>query len=227
MEKKKVLSEMISDEIFNMITIEKRFKPGDKLPSEQVLSCELNVSRTTLREATKQLAERGILEIRRGSGTFVSENNLDWDVLKIGEIAHKPMEAIDLVEIRLILEPEMAYLAATRATESEIKRICAYGKQLEEIILSGKDKRELEQKFHMSIAQSVHNSFVDKLMPVLFLAIGKTSSVFWKNEKLDIDAIDDHNMLMEYIRNRDGDAARAVMKFHILRGVRDYKKRNK
>lgn len=221
----KVLSQRIADEIFNMITVEKRFASGDRLPNEKEFSAELNISRTTFREAAKQLAERGVLEIKRGNGTFVCANVENFVGIKMETMMDDTMDVLDLVEIRLLLEPEMAYLAASRATESEIKRICTYGKQLEEVILKGENKSELERKFHMSIAQSVHNSFIDKLMPVLFIAIGQTTAKFWENKELNMLAIEDHRTIMEYIKNRDGDGARTVMKFHILRGVRDLKQR--
>lgn len=222
---KKVLSDRIADEIFNMIVVEKRFSAGDRIPSEQEFAKELNVSRTTFREAAKQLVERGVLEIKRGNGTFVSEGIESISDFRMRSIIDDKIDLMDLIEIRLLLEPEMAYLAAQRATEAEIRRICNYGKQLEELIMHGEDKSDMEQKFHMSIAQSVHNSFVDKLMPVLFLAIGQTSALFWHGKNLKSVAIEDHRMIMEYIKNRDSEGAKTVMKFHILRGLRDLKKR--
>lgn len=66
----KMLSQSVADSIRSMITIEKRFRPGDKLPNEMDLAEELNVSRTTLREAVRILAAYDILEVRRGLGTF-------------------------------------------------------------------------------------------------------------------------------------------------------------
>lgn len=70
MEKKR-LSESIADTILAMITIENRFCPGDKLPNENDMSAELNVSRTTLREAIRILVTRGILKIDRGKAEAV------------------------------------------------------------------------------------------------------------------------------------------------------------
>ena len=67
--KNKMLSQSVADSILSMITIEKRFSVGDKLPNEMELSEELNVSRTTLREAIRMLVAYDILEIRRGKGT--------------------------------------------------------------------------------------------------------------------------------------------------------------
>ncbi len=68
------LSDSIAEDIVAMISIEKRFVPGDKLPNENELSRELNISRTTLREAIRILVTNGILEIKRGRGTFVKEH---------------------------------------------------------------------------------------------------------------------------------------------------------
>lgn len=74
--KNKMLSQSIADSILSMITIEKRFSAGDKLPNELELSEELHVSRTTLREAIRILVAYDILEIKRGKGTYVTEKYL-------------------------------------------------------------------------------------------------------------------------------------------------------
>ena len=74
MEQESRLSDRIADTILSMITVEKRFHPGSKLPNENELSREMKVSRTTLREAIRILVTGNILEIRRGRGTFVRED---------------------------------------------------------------------------------------------------------------------------------------------------------
>ena len=71
--KNKMLSQSIADTMLSMITIEKRFSAGDKLPNENEVSEELNVSRTTLREAIRTLVAYNVLEIQRGKGTFVTQ----------------------------------------------------------------------------------------------------------------------------------------------------------
>lgn len=118
--KNKMLSQSVADTILSMITIEKRFSAGDKLPNELDLSEELNVSRTTLREAIRILAAYDILEIQRGKGTFVTENALKQpqDFAPLSSIK---VNAKDLYEMRLIFEPEAAYFAALRGTDAEIK----------------------------------------------------------------------------------------------------------
>ena len=73
MERKKAkLSEKTSDRLYELIVEERRYMPGSKLPNENELSGALGVSRTTLREAISFLAAQGVLEIRRGKGTFVA-----------------------------------------------------------------------------------------------------------------------------------------------------------
>ncbi len=134
--KNKMLSQSIADNILSMITIEKRFSVGDKLPNELELSEELNVSRTTLREAIRILVAYDILEIRRGKGTYVAEKALEQPQ-DLEQLSSVKVNAKDLYEMQLIFEPEAAYLAAIRGTDAEIKRIADYGKRIENEIKSG------------------------------------------------------------------------------------------
>ena len=139
MESDSRLSDRIADSILSMIVAEKRFLPGSKLPNENVLSQELKVSRTTLREAIRILATGGILEIRRGRGTFVREDFKQEQPEELSVLSSAKVKARDLYEMRLIFEPEAAYYAALRATEEEIQRILALGKEIEQRIYQRKD----------------------------------------------------------------------------------------
>ena len=134
--KNKMLSQSVADSILSMITIEKRFSVGDKLPNEIELSEELNVSRTTLREAIRILVAYNILEIRRGKGTYVTEKVLEQPQ-DLEQLSTVKVNAKDLYEMRLIFEPEAAYLAAVRGTDAEIKRIIDYGKRIEDEMKNG------------------------------------------------------------------------------------------
>src|SRR5690625_1119437 len=119
----KRLSDHIADDIMSMITIEKRFIPGDKLPNENALSSEINISRTTLREAIRILVTNDVLEIRRGKGTYIKAD-IDIDNMEpLGFLADAKINAKDLYEMRLIFEPEAAYYATIRASDTELKRI--------------------------------------------------------------------------------------------------------
>ena len=109
----KSLAECVADDITSMIIVEKRFLPGNKLLNENDFSKELFVSRSTFREAVKILSERGILEVKHGSGTYVAKNIASNTVSK----AYSGIDALELNEIRLMIEPEAAYFAALRASD--------------------------------------------------------------------------------------------------------------
>lgn len=218
--KNKMLSQSVADNILSMITIEKRYSAGDKLPNELDLSEELNVSRTTLREAIRILVALDILEIQRGKGTFVTENAFNQQQ-DIEQLANIKIKAKDLYEMRLIFEPEAAYLAATRATEAEIKRIIEYGKKVEFEILNKQDRTNDEHSFHKAIAQATHNEFMNKLMPILYQAISKGVVLSLSSDKAIQDTINDHRMIMDFLEQRNAEGARNAMRIHIMHAMKE------
>lgn len=221
MPRQKRLSDSVADDILSMITIEKKFTPGEKLPNENELSEELKISRTTLREAIRILATNGILEIQRGKGTFVKKDFKGDNIEEISSLSKIKANAKDLYEMRLIFEPEAAYLAVERASDAEIKRILSLGEEIEEYIKLGKDRTEIEQAFHKSIAKATHNEFMNKLMPVIYQAIDKGVALSEKKETAVKDTITDHRMIMDFIKNRNAEGAKSAMKIHILHAIKE------
>jgi len=218
---RKRLSDSVADDIMSMISIEKRFLPGDKLPNENELSEELNISRTTLREAIRILVTHSVLEIRRGKGTYVKEDFEINHSTSLGFLAEAKINAKDLYEMRLIFEPEAAYYATIRASDAELKRILDYGMQIEQKIKCNEDRTEVEQKFHKSIVKATHNEFMEKLMPVIYQAIDKGVILSKRKELAIKDTINDHNMIMEFMKNRNPEGARSAMKIHILHAIKE------
>ena len=128
----KPLPQLVSEEIEKLIVLGE-FKPGDRLPSEYELAQRLGVGRSTVREATKALVSRNILEVHRGNGTFVCEQTgLVQDPLGLRFQPDKKRLGLDLCEVRLMIEPEIAALAAQKATEEEIARMQALCDAIEE-----------------------------------------------------------------------------------------------
>ena len=218
--KNKMLSQSVADTILSMITIEKRYSVGDKLPNEFDLSEELNVSRTTLREAIRILAAYDILEIQRGKGTFVTENALKQPQ-DFAPLSDLKVNAKDLYEMRLIFEPEAAYFAALRGTDAEIKRILDYGNKIEEEILGHKDRTDNEHAFHKAIAQATHNEFMNKLMPILYQAISKGVVLSQQSDKAIKDTVTDHRMIMDFLEQRNAEGARNAMRIHIMHAMKE------
>ncbi len=219
MEQESRLSDRIADSILSMITVEKRFLPGSKLPNENILSEELNVSRTTLREAIRILATEGILEIRRGRGTFVRDDFTLSQPEELSPLASAKVNARDLYEMRLIFEPEAAYYASMRATDEEIQRILALGREVEERIRQQKDRTDVEQAFHQSIAKATHNEFMKQLMPIIYEGIHKGVELSNAYGDAVQATLIDHKILMGFLEARNAEGARNAMRIHILHAM--------
>ena len=163
----KPLAEQVADYILNYI-IDNSLEVGAKIPNEFELGKMINVSRTTIREAIKILVSRQILEIRRGAGTFVSERQgITDDPLGLTFVKDKTKLALDLVSVRLMLEPEIAMMAADHATPEQIEEMRLQCSQIEELIQSGRDHMEADIRLHTLIASCSGNSVVEKLVPVI------------------------------------------------------------
>lgn len=114
--KNKLLAEQVQEQIYQYI-LDTPIAVGAKLPNEFELGDRFGVGRSTIREAVKLLISRGILEVRRGSGTYVvSTTPVDMDPLGLGAVEDKMALALDLVNVRIILEPGIAEMAALNAT---------------------------------------------------------------------------------------------------------------
>ena len=209
------LSDNVAQQIVKMIEEENRFSVGDKLPNELDLARELGISRSTLREAIKILTTNGILEIQRGKGTFVTSNT----IISSNDFSDIYTGLDDLFEMRLMFEPECAYLAAQRATDEEIDIICYYGEEIEKKIRSGEDRTFEEQKFHESIANATHNAFVKQFMPIIFNAIKKGVVVLTENKEVSEDNMKDDRLIMEFLKKRNPEGARTAMRIHIIHAI--------
>ncbi|MGL6198946.1 MAG: FadR/GntR family transcriptional regulator [Lachnospiraceae bacterium] len=213
------LSDSIADTILSMITVEKKYKAGDKLPNENELAAELGISRTTLREAIRILAANNVVEIQRGKGTFVKKDFEEMTFENLTPLLSAKINADDLYEMRLIFEPEAAYYATLRATESEMQRIMKLGENIERLIKEGKDRTMEEQAFHRTIAKATHNDFMNKLMPIIQEAINKGVTLSAQKQIAVEDTIIDHRMIMNFMKNRNAEGARNAMRIHILHAI--------
>lgn len=215
--KKENLAERIADRLNTMITIEEKFLPGDRIPNEYELAKELDVSRTTIREAIKILVSKQILEIKRGRGTYVlskKEPKGEFDSLLDSNVSIK-----DLYEIRLIFEPKAAYFATERANDLEIKHILEVGRIIETKIQENQDRTEEEFTFHRLIAKATHNEFMNQLLPIIHQGIGKGVLLSANHPKALESTLQDHRMLMEFLELRNPEGAGQAMKIHILHAM--------
>lgn len=208
-------ADKIKSELMDMIMVQKKFLPGDKLPNEKDLAEEMKVSRTTVREAVQYLITQGVLEIRRGKGTYVVEasqaaEEFGFDSLKVMHVKIR-----DLYELRMMLEPQMASMAAVRATDAELEEILQLGATLKESSAVMEENSQGNQEFHNAVARASHNEFGIRLMEIINQALVKAFEENRLKQTLYTDMIMDHTMIMEYLKLRDGDGARQAMELHI------------
>ncbi len=170
-----VLSKKDSKEVLNTIIAKirdymnyKNLEPGDKLPSERMLSEKFEVSRSAVREAIQKLEFYGILKSIPQSGTFVADigqiaiNGIIEDILKLQESDFK-----SLVETRILLELKTVRLAATRRTDEDLERMKAALDAYNEKALNGKDAVQEDLLFHLAIAKASGNSTINTLMLII------------------------------------------------------------
>ena len=219
-------SKSAAERISDMIFLEKKYLPGEKLPNEYELSASLGVSRATLREAIKTLAARGILTIKRGSGTFVSSNpSKGNDPFGVKYLEDKKKLVRNWFEFRLILEPPNARLAAKNASYDEISKISALSNRILSFT-DADDKFTIEdQKFHALIASATGNDVIKLTLPSLEEAVRdaiQTSSKIGKSYLSIENAKIYHPSIAKFIEYHDCDGAEMAMRLHILRGIKDF-----
>lgn len=213
----KNLAEQIAYNIETLISVEKKYIVGDRIPNEYDLAKSLGVSRTTIREAIKILCSQGILEIRRGCGTFVTNEKKGKNDFQ--KLLEKTTNIYDLYEIRLIVEPKAAFYAAQRATDLEINHILEIGQNIKNKIENNEDRTEEEFLFHKLIANATHNEFINHLMPIIFQGIGKGVVLSSDNQMALHSTITDHEMIMDFLKVRNSEGAEQAMKIHILHAL--------
>ncbi|MCC8060638.1 MAG: FadR family transcriptional regulator [Clostridiales bacterium] len=164
---KQTLGETASQKLMEMIQ-EKGYEPGDKLPTETELTEYLGVGRNTVREALRLLMSRNIVTVRQGSGTFVSEKNgVADDPLGFSMIDDRRKLTEDLIQVRIMLEPPIAGLAAQNAEAEDIVKLKQILEEMEALILARDDYTEKDSQFHTQIARCSHNLVMANLMPVI------------------------------------------------------------
>ena len=214
--KKVKLSERTSDRLYEMIVDEGRYGPGSKLPNENELSQELQVSRTTLREAISFLVAQGVLEIRRGRGTFVAEElpASGMDLTALSSLRSR-VRAKDLFEMRLIFEPATVALACQRASAEELEMIRKKAERVERIAAEDGDWPLADQEFHWAIIKASHNEYMRRLYPIINSAVNEILQLSQNRQHMQDIALNDTRLILEFLLKRDEAGARHAMSIHM------------
>jgi DNA-binding FadR family transcriptional regulator len=191
-------------------------EPGDVLEGEIEASERLHVSRTAYREAVRILAAKGLVEARPKTGTRVSPRNrwhfLDPDVLS-WIFNHEPDEHLihSLFELRRVVEPAAAQLAAGRRTEAHIEGMRAALEGMAEHTLATEAGREADQEFHSALLDASGNPFLVSLSSGVGAAVAWTTIFKQRGGRKLRDPMPDHRRVFEAIEAGDPNAAHAAM----------------
>ena len=214
MVKGKTLVEQTTERIIEYITTNK-MQPGQQLPTEAEFTTVLKVSRGTLRDAFKVLIARNILEARQGSGTFIAQNmGIPDDPLGLTFIYDDKLLAVDMLDVRMMLEPSIVALAAIHATPEQKKKMQELTDSLRQCIEKGDSYAEEDGDFHTLIAEASGNRVIINLTHILFTSIHKNIALTMNVQKKS-NTLHYHEKILQAIIDGDSNLAKMYMYMHL------------
>ncbi|KKM11164.1 GntR family transcriptional regulator [Clostridiales bacterium PH28_bin88] len=195
--------------------------PGDKLPPERELAEQLQVSRTSVREALCALDMAGIIEVRPGEGAFVRRVEKDSIIEPLSFILLLEKDKVrEILEVRKALEVESVGLATERATDEHFSKIEAFLAEMEEDLLTGNTGERADLKFHYSIAEATGNTLLIRLMNTVYDTMYQTLATtrrLWMTNTAGTPQrlFEEHKSIYLAIKDRDKAKARELMYQHL------------
>jgi DNA-binding FadR family transcriptional regulator len=208
--------EQIAEQIESRI-LSGELRSGDRLPTERELAEQFHASRTAVREAMKSLAQKGLVDMRPGRGTIVIDgttqavrHSLDL-MMKYGQAG----DSTNLVEVRGIFEPEIAALAAARATDAEIAAMREAVAIMDANLTNADLYIRADNDFHQALAKATQNSLILTLVnSIVFLLSEQRKQIFMVDGGPERGQVH-HKHILETIIQRDPEAAREAMRAHL------------
>lgn len=198
-----------------------KFKPGDKLPSENDLTRLHSVSRAVVREAVAILRAEGMLEARRGVGVFVTDAELNGAPFA-GLSLERISSVIELLELRAACETEAAGLAAARRSPTQLETIIDLHRRIGANVEKGLSTRDDDFAFHLAIAQATQNRRFSELLllikPGIILNPRQTGTL-----TMNPHLLEEHGRIVNAVFAGDVAAARDAMNMHLQGSLARYK----
>jgi GntR family transcriptional repressor for pyruvate dehydrogenase complex len=211
--RKKLVYEVVYDEIKKRIE-QGIWKPGERISTLEEIGVELNVGISSVREAVRILGKQKILLVEQGRGTFVSD--------RIPDNANQYMAVLErsswmqLAEARLVIEPDLAALAAEKASDEEALNILKSAETMKRKVRFGQPFLKEDIAFHDQIALAAHNEILLNMIrmvgDVLLDSRRKTMSIPGMDDK----AASYHYLIAKAIVQRNAQQAKELMRMHIL-----------
>ncbi len=197
-------------------------RPGDRLPPERALAEEYGVSRTAIREALRSMEMMGCVESRVGEGTFIKAPSLSNIVDPFSMVlAQNRQLGSELIEVRLILETEVAALAARRRTQQQLRALEATLQDMEQDIAAGGVGLEADESFHSILAQAAGNDALNVMLDMCAGMLSRTRPITQAIKGVPKMTLKDHTAICNAVRAQDEKAARRLMRMHLNRALRN------
>ena len=209
------VSEEIIGQVRDLIT-SGRLKIGDRLPAERELATILHVGRSTVREAIRALESLGILQARPGEGTFLVSNPDEQKPDPITANAFRSWEnQRKLFEVRMVIEPDIAALAARRAAFEQIVKMRDILQEQEASVKQGEIDMKADTAFHFLLAESAGNEILLHIMDSLMSLLHETREASLRTAGRSVTSLKQHKAIVRAIEARDPAAAERRMREHI------------
>lgn len=221
--KKEPLSKEVEAQIKELI-ISGKFKPGDKLPPEREMVEQFQVSRVTVREALRSIQHLGLISIKRGiqAGAYVSGPNPEPITRSFQNlIAMRKVTSTNLIDVRLMIEPEVARIAATQHTDEDIKMLCELLDRAERRVrFSCKEARLINVQFHNEVAKIIKNPillFISESVTQIFSAALIEITRGEINEEKVLELISQHREILTSIIEKNAEKSWNLTREHLLK----------
>ncbi len=191
-------------------------QPGDKLSNVRDLAAELQVGRSSIREAITALRAQGIVEVRHGDGIYLLQRPEDVISSLATELVDTHVDHPYIWETRQALEAQCARLAAMHATAEDLSEMDAALEQMSDEIDAGLPGLGGDRRFHLSVATAAHNPLLIKLLKGLGRALDRTSESSLTRPGQPARSLAEHRGIVEAIRSRDPAAAADEMLAHLV-----------
>jgi len=189
---------------------------GDRLPSERELSTSLRVSRPSVREALKTLETQGFLEIRQGEGTYISRKHIGQfgEPLAANILTEKEYQ-IQILEMRRLVEPQIASLAAEKATRDKMYRMEMTLRFQKEKVRKGETGADLDKIFHYIIAEASKNGLLIRIIDIATDLFSENRKRYLHFAQRPETSIRHHRKILNAITAGDCELAANSMKDHL------------
>ncbi|RMG96825.1 MAG: FadR family transcriptional regulator [Chloroflexi bacterium] len=212
---KDILANKIVDSLLNLIS-EKQLLPGDKLPPERELARMMNVGRPALREALRALSVMKVIEIRPGSGAYVSALEPEQLVQPLEFVFSLDNSSIiHLVNARRILELNTVVEAAKQITPEEITKLESLLVQMADNIDNPEKCDELDREFHKTIASAARNPILYQFVSVVNQLGSKSRQKSYGLPGVLPPTLDEHRAIVDALKAHAPERAQEAMRYHL------------